>query len=453
MDEIVLIITYFGFLLGIGVIIANALKKARIPDSFFLLVLGMLLGPTIYANPAITQHISMRLVDVSVMGSVPDFLRLLALIMIVFTGTFHMGLRSFRRFSSLSIRMALAGTLGTTVIFGAAAHLILGIGWVYGLIIGAILSGTGSSVVFAFRDSLKNSEALEVLKIESVINSPFSVLLPIMLLGFVAFSPGDVLEPVKYLSQFWNLIVVGVGTGILVGFGVARLIKGMLTEYTVLLLFSIALIAYSLSELFGGSGMLAVAVAGLIVGDMVFPEKKDVERFDDHFSEMLRISVFTLLGAQVALALGVWDVIAALLLFAVLVLSRPLLMMPVLRRSGTAYSRRDALLLYLIAPRGISAAAMAPIAGTLIAQTLGGSAEAASVSGTINNIVFLMILFSVLLSTVVAKAISSREQKSPKELEKWIDRNIEKARSPKAESNSRNETNKTGSNNKEEAQE
>ena len=40
MSDIVLTVTYFAFLLGFGVLIANVLKKARVPDAFFLLIFG-----------------------------------------------------------------------------------------------------------------------------------------------------------------------------------------------------------------------------------------------------------------------------------------------------------------------------------------------------------------------------------------------------------------------------
>ncbi|RLJ08897.1 MAG: hypothetical protein DRP15_04430, partial [Candidatus Aenigmatarchaeota archaeon] len=88
MIDVTLSITYFAFLLGFGVIVANLLKKIKIPDTFFLLLLGLLLGPTVFANPWVQQYMNITLVDINAMGGIPDFLRVLALILIVFTGTF-----------------------------------------------------------------------------------------------------------------------------------------------------------------------------------------------------------------------------------------------------------------------------------------------------------------------------------------------------------------------------
>ncbi|MBW1839798.1 MAG: cation:proton antiporter, partial [Deltaproteobacteria bacterium] len=292
------------------------MKRYNMPDTFFLLLIGLMMGPTLYLSPMITQYIDISLVDVSVMGNIPDFLRLLALIMVVFTSTFSLGFKAFKKFSDVSVNVALVGVAFNTIVLGLLAHLIFGINPVYALLLGAVLSGTGTGVLFAFEDSLKKMKnAFNILKIESILNSPLSVLLPLLFIDLVYLEPGALIEPMKYLSQFWVMIGLGVGTGIMVGLGVSKILKSMKGKYTVLMLFAMALITYALAENFGGSGMLAVAICGLIVGDMAFPGKKAVQRFDDQFSEMLRISVFTLLGAQVMLFLSMEEFLMILVFY------------------------------------------------------------------------------------------------------------------------------------------
>jgi NhaP-type Na+/H+ or K+/H+ antiporter len=73
--DITLTMTYFAFLLGFGVVVANLLKKAKIPDTFFLLLLGLVLGPTVFMNPFVMQYVNITLVDVTAMGSVPEGLQ------------------------------------------------------------------------------------------------------------------------------------------------------------------------------------------------------------------------------------------------------------------------------------------------------------------------------------------------------------------------------------------
>jgi cell volume regulation protein A len=402
MDAISLAVTYFAILLGFGVLIANMLKKRNIPDTFFLLLLGLLFSPTVFTHPIVTQYITIDLVNVSAMGDIPDFLRLLALILVVFTGTFNLNFRIFKRYSAISLKLAFVGVLFNTVLLGIIAHFMFGIELIFAMLLGAIVSGTGSGVIFAFEEVLHRSrKALTIMKVESIFNSPISVLVPLIFLDLVFLTPGALIEPMKYLSQFWLMVTAGVGTGLIIGLSVSRLFRGMLDEYGSLLLFAIALITYALAISVGGSGILAVAICGLVSGNFGFSRKDEKEKiihFDDQLSETLRISVFTLLGAQVTLLLGMEEFVLILLFFLLVVILRPVFMLTVMGDMRKKFSKLDIVLMSFIAPRGLPAAAMIPIvAAAVITAGQPGPAN------TMVNIVFMVILLSVLFSSIVAK--------------------------------------------------
>ncbi|MBN1896749.1 MAG: cation:proton antiporter [Candidatus Aenigmarchaeota archaeon] len=414
LDAVTLSVMYFAILLGFGVLVANLLRKRSIPDTFFLLLLGLLFSPTITTNPMITQYISIELVDVVAMGIIPDFFRTLALILVIFIGTFNLNFSVFKRYSNISLKLAFIGVIFNTVVLGLVAHLMFGMDIVFALLLGAVISGTGSGVVFAFEKALaKSKTALTILKVESIFNSPVSVLVPLIFLDLVGVTPGALLEPLKYLSQFWLMISVGVGTGLIVGLAVSHLLKGIMKEYTPLLLFAVALITYALATGVGGSGMLAVAICGLVAGNFTLHgrgDKDDIIHFQDQFSEMLRISVFTLLGAQVTLLMGMEELAYILFFFLMVVLVRPVMMLSLMGDLRTKFTKKDLVLLGFIAPRGLSAAAMIPIvAAAIIAAGQPVLAE------KMINIVFMVILLSVLFSTIVgAVASMKRFQGEPK---------------------------------------
>lgn len=410
MLDIVTTVTYFAFLLGFGVIIANVCRKYGVPDAFFLLLLGLVMGPTVFANPAISSFLNFSLVDVTAMGSVPDFLRVLALILIVFTGAFNLSFGAFKKFSNVSVNLAIAGVIFNTIVLGIVAHLMLGIDWVYSFLLSAVISGTGTGVLLAFENVLsKSRKAVAILKIESIFNAPLTVLLPIIFLDLVVIQPGALLEPMKYMSQFWLMVASGVGTGIIIGLAASKVMKGMLKQYTPLLLLALALITYTLAENIGGSGMLAVAVAGLLAGNLVFREKKEVRAFEDQLSEMLRISVFTLLGAQITFSLTLEQTLMAAVFFAAVFLFRPIFVFPTLGKDLRAeLSRKEMMLLSFVAPRGLAAAAMAPIVATVLI----GIGQPV-VANFMLNVIFLIVLLSVLFSSIVS--IMMRE-KLPAEL-------------------------------------
>ena len=331
--DLTLTVTYFAFLLGFGVIIANLMKKRKIPDAFFLLLLGLVLGPTIFMNPLVQQYVNLTLVDVSAMGAIPDFLRTLAIILTVFVAMFNLRLSVFKKFSNISINLAIVGVIFNTVFAALVAHLMFGLNPIYALLLGATISGTGTGVILTFKDSLaKYKNSLTVINVESIFNSPFAAVFLLLFLGMVTMEPGALLEPLKYAGQLWLMIVAGVGTGIVVGLAVSKLMKRMLSEYSSLILFAIALITYALAENVGGSGVLAVAICGLVAGNFGFPEKEreGVNKFDDQFSEMLRISIFTLLGAQVMLILDASQLLLGFAFFLILFLIRPVFVIPLL---------------------------------------------------------------------------------------------------------------------------
>lgn len=399
MVDLMLTVAYFGILLGLGVLIANVMKKKRIPDTFFLLLLGLIMGQTLYMNPYVMYYVDVTLIDVSVMGEIPNFLRMLALIFVVFTGTFNLGFRAFKKFGNISINLAMVGVIFNTVILGIIAHFMFGMDIVVSLLLAAIISGTGTSVLFAFEDTLKGSKrALNILKVESIFNSPLSVLLPMIFLGLVAMESGALFQPMEYLSQFWLMLVAGVGTGLILGIAVSKFLKSMLEEYTALMLFAIAIMTYGLAEMVGGSGMLAVAICGLIAGDLTIHGKKEVRRFDDHLTDLLTISVFTLLGADVALTMGPYALLTAILFFLIVFFIRPVFLIPMLRRSRKSFDRRDIMLMSFVTPRGLSAAAMAPI----VAAALLAAGQLEAVANQMVNIIFLVILLSILFSSVIA---------------------------------------------------
>jgi cell volume regulation protein A len=427
--DLTLTVTYFAFLLGFGVVIANIMKKRKIPDAFFLLLLGLVLGPTVFMNPAIAQSVHLVLVDVSAMGAIPDFLRTLAIILTVFIAMFNLRWSVFKKFSNVSINLALFGVVFNTAVAALAAHLIFGLNPIYALLVGATISGTGTNVILTFKDSLaKYKNSLTVINVESIFNSPFAAIFLLLFLGMVTIDPGALFQPMQYAGQLWLMIVAGVGTGILVGLAVSKLMKGMLSQYSSLILFAIALITYALAENVGGSGILAVAVCALVAGNFGFPEKERevVNTFDDQFSEMLRISIFTLLGAQVMLILDPGQLLLGFVFFLTIFLVRPLFLIPLLGKERGQYSKKDVIVMSFIAPKGDSEAALAP----LVAATLIG-AGAVAAGNQIMNIIFIVILFSILFSTLVAMIMGSKKVQDMSI--PWLDRILDEKKKKSVE--------------------
>ena len=285
-----------------------------------------------------------------------------------------------------------------------AAKLIFGFSWLTAFLIGAIVSGTDASVIFTFEDSLKNyRDALTIVKVESILNSPLSVLIPLLLLDLINLSPEKTLAPGVYISQFWQMIAAGIGSGVVIGLAITKALSKMLREYSALLISSIAFLTFGLAESIGGSGMLAVAVAGFIIGNLAIEHREKVIEFQSEFSELLRISVFTLLGAQVFLDLNPLLLIAEFLFAAFVFILRPILVSYIARGKSDELGYEGFAILRFAAPRGISAAAVVPIV------------SAALVNNMVLDIVFMVIFFTVLLSSLAANLIAGGKARAMSE--------------------------------------
>lgn len=132
-----------------------------------------------------------------------------------------------------------------------------------------------------------------LLELESGSNDPSAYTMTILFLSLIEGSP--VFVPLLILKQ--------VGYGLLFGFSMAYFIKTWLKYFdlkkdglAIVFLFAIALFTYSVTDLFGGNGYLAVYILGISTGNREFKGKKDVVFFFDGFTELMSIFLFFLLG-------------------------------------------------------------------------------------------------------------------------------------------------------------
>ncbi|MET8725553.1 cation:proton antiporter domain-containing protein [Streptomyces misionensis] len=102
-----------------------------------------------------------------------------------------------------------------------------------------------------------------------------------------------------------------------------------------------AFILYGAATLVHGSGFLAVFTAGILVGDVRAPYKREIERFHEAVSALAEIVAFTLLGLSVPLGTfavqGAWAdglILAVLLVVVARPLAMTVLLWPLRLRAG-----------------------------------------------------------------------------------------------------------------------
>src|SRR5699024_2507233 len=120
--------------------------------------------------------------------------------------------------------------------------------------------------------------------------------------------------------------------GLLFGVVIAFLVKKILVRINfqkdgvaIVFMAAMALLTYSLTNVVGGNGYLAVYLFGIIVGNQAFIGKKDIVFFFDGFSELMSIGLFFLLGLLATPANIISSLpIAAIIMLFMTVIARPL---------------------------------------------------------------------------------------------------------------------------------
>jgi len=196
----------------------------------------------------------------------------LALALILFDGGLRTRWHEVRNALLPASALATVGVAATACLVAAIARLVMDLPWPEGLLLGAAVSSTDASAVFAqFSASrLKLQQRLTAtIEVESALNDPMAIVLTVGLLAWMgsrgAADAAAVLGPLL-ASQLGLGLLVGVAGGLLAAAWVRRLpITDDHDGLAALLMAALGLLLFALANKSGGSGFLAVYIAGLLV--------------------------------------------------------------------------------------------------------------------------------------------------------------------------------------------
>ncbi len=276
-----------GILLLLGIASSKISARLGVPVLVLFLLLGMLAGSEgIGGLPFENYELAHAI------GTV-------ALAMILFDGGLSTSLPAMRIAWRPSVLLATWGVLVTALITGLAAAWILQISILEGLLLGSIVGSTDASAVFSVLRSGGISlpkRIASVLELESASNDPMAIFLTVgcieVLLGNVAIGPG-------LLGLFASQMLIGGLLGILGGYSaglvVNRIELGAAGMYPVLIS-SFGLLTYGLTATLGGSGFLAVYIAGVIIGNRPLVFQRGIRLYHDAIAWLSQILMFVVLG-------------------------------------------------------------------------------------------------------------------------------------------------------------
>ena len=257
-----------------------------------------------------------------------------ALIVILFDGGMHIGWRRFRRAAVPIASLGVLGTVGTAGVIAVGAHYIVDFDWTTAWILGAALAPTDPAVMFSILgDKEIGGRTGTILEGESGVNDPVGIALMIGMLEFATSDEGSVWTIVwEFLVEMSIGLIVGLaGTALLIV--LMRRVRLPSESLYPLRTLAAAGLIYGLASVAHGSGFLAVFIAGLSLGDLDAPYKRQILRFHTSLASLAEVVVFVGLGLTVDVTElfdeGVWLdglVLAILLVF----VARPLAIAPLL---------------------------------------------------------------------------------------------------------------------------
>lgn len=300
-----------SILLLISVLVSKISDRLGIPALLLFLILGMLAGSdgpggVYFDDPALAQ-----------------FVGVVALVLILFSGGLHTEWDHVRPVIKESLTLATLGVFITALVVGLFTTALLGLSLVEGMLLGSVVSSTDAAAVFSVLRSKGISlkgQLKPLLELESGSNDPMAIFLTV---GLIQLITQPKLSPVNLIGLFALQMLVGAvlgyGMGRVMLFLVNRLNLGYEGLYPVLTL-SLVFLTFGLTDAIGGSGFLAVYLAGIVLVRYDFVHKRSLLRFHDGLAWLMQIAMFLTLGllvfpSRLVPIIGIGLLIAGCLMF------------------------------------------------------------------------------------------------------------------------------------------
>jgi len=366
------LLTQMGIILAIGIIARTLSNKSKVPFVVLLIVFG-----TLFA--------SFGILDLEKFGNMPEIIRIIALIVIVFSAGFSLKFREVEEDGRLILSLATIGVFLTLFIISGITFALLSIPLLSAIVLGALLSGSDSAAITSVETGDKSSRIKTILLSESIFNQPLTLILPLLLLDYLVTPELALLN----VPKFFAMLIVGGIVGVGGAFWGRKILAASKHRHEEIIGLAIAIGVYIISENFFGSGIVAVAITSLLLSSTAKKETHLLGKFTEQLAFLFTIFVFIMLGMQFTLGtlaeLGI-NRFEVVVIAVALLIARAVSVSLISYKSDLDFIQR--VKLSLISPKGIAPAAMAPL---FMAHGITGS-------DIILKIVYIAIVVSVVIS-------------------------------------------------------
>ncbi len=371
-----------GVVIFSGVVGEAFFKKTGIPDVAFLMILGVIIGPIL------------GIIQPEAVIQVVPYFAALALIIIMFDGGLNLDIKNMIRTAHFAFTLAILGFIVSVVFVTVGAHYVLEWGWLESILLGAIVGGSSSAIVFGLVRNIRISDdAKSMLSFESALTDILATIIAFIL--FEAILAGQF--NLQTLEETLGRAII---VGLILGFGVGipwMYISNKLAnaQHGYMLTLGVLFVLFFLANSFGESGALTALVFGLMLGNKkhlsrVLRFKLPKIEMDDpthnQITFLVRSFFFVFVGLMASFGQVEYLIFGVLITIAIYY-GRTIVGKITLTKR---FSQLDRKVTYVMIPRGLAAAVLATYPVTMGLP----NAEAYP------QIVFFIILASVVITTI-----------------------------------------------------
>ena len=374
-------------LLVVGFLAQWLAWRLRLPAILPLLLIGILFGPAtgLFDPDKVLGRFLFPVVS-------------LAVALILFEGSLTLRFSELRGIGRAVRGLVSYGAVLALLMLAAAAHWIAGLRWEIAFLFGALTCVTGPTVITPMLRTLRpNARIASALRWEGIVLDPLGALFAVLVFeAIVSHQQGH------SLAVFAATVDIGAGIGLAVAAALGFLLyRQMIPEYLQAYGTLIAVLgAFTLSNrLTHESGLVAVTIMGVALGNMRHIHIDHIMDFKEHLSTLLVSMLFVVLAARLHWPLPPGMLVAGLLVFVLAqFVIRPLSV--AVATLGSNLDWRERALIGFVSPRGIVAASVSSLFALRLGELGMPGAEA------LVPLVFILIIATVVLQSAAARPLA-----------------------------------------------
>jgi NhaP-type Na+/H+ or K+/H+ antiporter len=392
-----------------GIIILGILAqwvawKLKIPAILPLILIGLLVGPIAAEFLSDDKTKWIEPIWNGKEGLFPGeslfYFVSLAISIILFEGGLTLKMSEIKNVGPVITKLITLGSLVTFFCAAVAAHYIFNLSWELSYLFSALIIVTGPTVITPIlRNIPLKKDVSAVLKWEGILIDPIGALVAVLVFEFISVGGGGAFTKTA-LIEFGKIVLFGTTFGFTFAHALNFAINKKWIPHYLLNVFALAAVlgVFVLSDSFAHeSGLLAVVVMGMVLGNSNSPYLKELLYFKESLSVLLISILFILLAANINIddLILIYNWKTVILFATVVFIIRPLGVFLSTYKSSLKFNEK--LFISWVGPRGIVAAGIASLFGLKLAKNGVTGAE------YITPLVFMIVLGTVLLNATTAR--------------------------------------------------